>query len=183
MLVPRLSARGSRLYTFWCQSRCSEVKHRVWLGCFRHGSAVNRCGCGNAVAGGCGHCWTLGGDVRTGAGAHSGWLSSKLTGCFGDVGGTPGRLGVARSRAAGCFLPPHLYSLWFFLHGRGIRETPGRIPQHYGATHCRQREYKRTDTGRALGGLGSPLLEPLINFSATYFIDRQTRHCFLHPDM
>lgn len=79
--------------------------------------------------------------------------------------------------------PPAFIEPVIFLHGRGIRETPGRIPQHYGATHCRQREYKRTDTGRAPGGLGSPLLEPLINFSATYFIDRQTRRCFLLPDM
>lgn len=121
-----------------CQSRCAEVRQRGELGCFRDGSAVNRCGCGNAVAGGSGHCWTLGGDESTENGALSGWLSTKLTGCFGDVGESPGRLGVARNRAAGGFSPPFFYQS---CRGDGMREKPRRIPQHYGATHCRQREY------------------------------------------
>lgn len=79
------------------------MRQRAELGCFRHGSAVNRCGCGNAVAGGSGHCWTLRGDVHTGAGGLSGCLSSKLKGLvfgkvWGDVDGSTGGLGVARSR-------------------------------------------------------------------------------------
>lgn len=152
--TPPLSARGRRLCTLWCQSRCTEVKRRVELGFFRSGSAVNRCGCGNAVAGGCGHCWTLGGDVHTGAGAHSGWLSSKLTGCFEDVGGTPGRLGVARSSAAGCFLLPTFIACDFLLSRGRIRQTPRRIPQHYGAAHCRQREYKRNRHRESPQGTG-----------------------------
>lgn len=80
------------------------------------------------------------GDVRTEAGALSGWLSSKLTGCFGDVAGSPGRLGVARNRAAG-FFSSIFQGIFYLVGGDGMREKPRRIPQHYGATHCRQREY------------------------------------------
>lgn len=106
----------------------------------------------------------------------------QVNGLFWGCGWDPRTAGCRSEQGSWVFPPPFIEPV-IFLHGRGIRETPGRIPQHYGATHCRQREYKRTDTGRAPGGLGSPLLEPLINFSATYFIDRQTRRCFLLPDM
>lgn len=136
-----VSARRSPPRTLGHQSRCVEVRQRGELGCFRRGSAVNRCGCGNAVAGGCRHCWTLGGDVRTDTGAVSGWLSSKLSGCFGDVDGSPGQLCVARNRAAGCFFPSLCRGFSALYRGEGIRERQRRIPQHYGATHCRQREY------------------------------------------
>lgn len=102
--------------------------------------AARQYGCGNAVAGAIGHCWTLGGDVRTETGALSGWLSSTLTGCFGDVVWIPGRLGVARNRAAGVYFP-HFPGDFLSCRGDGMREKPRRIPQHYGATHCRQREY------------------------------------------
>lgn len=139
-VVPPVSPRGRRPRALWCQSRCAEVRRLGGLGCFRLGSAVNRCGCGNAVAGGSGHCWTLGGDVRTETGALHGWQSSKLTGCFWDECGGPGRLGVARW----VFFPPPIFpGIFYIVQGGGMREKPRRIPQHYGATHCRQREYKR----------------------------------------
>ncbi|KAK2817291.1 hypothetical protein Q5P01_025482 [Channa striata] len=92
------------------ESRCAEVKRRGELGCFRRGSERRRRGCGNAAAGGGGHCWTLGGDVRTRTGAPSGWLPSNLAGCSGDVRGSPGQADAARSvfpsrRCTGAFLP------------------------------------------------------------------------------
>lgn len=101
--------------------RQAEVRQLVYLGCFRRGSAVNRCGCGNAVARGSGHCRALGGDVRTEPGGLSGWLSSKLTGCFGDVGGSTTRLGVARSRVAACCFF-YLLLTGIFLPWKGERE-------------------------------------------------------------
>lgn len=121
--APAVSARGSPPRALRRQSRCAEVKQRGELGCFRRGSAANRCGCGNAVAGGCGHCWRLGGDVRTDTGAVSGWPSSKLAGCSGDEGGSPGQLGVARyeAAAAGCFFPLAVPGIFCLVWGRGSK--------------------------------------------------------------
>lgn len=100
---------------------------------------MNRCGCGNAVAGGSGHCWSVGGNVHTKTGASDGWLSSKLTGSSGDVVGSPRRLGVAQRGAAWGF--SNHFSGDFLNGGEdGMREKPRRIPQHCGATHCGQRE-------------------------------------------
>lgn len=114
MLVPPVSARRSPLRALECQSRCAEVRQSSGVSVAAR--QLNHCGCGNAVAGGSGHCWTLGGDVRTKTGALNDWLPSKLTGCFGNVGGSPRRLGVARNRAAEAF----------FIHFWGIFYPAGK---------------------------------------------------------
>lgn len=88
--VPPVSARRRHLHSLESQSRCAEV--RPSSGVSVAARRLNRCRCRNAVAGGSGHCWTLGGDVGTKGGTVAERLLSELTGCGGDVGGRPGRL-------------------------------------------------------------------------------------------
>lgn len=93
------------------QRRSDGSLVRLWLECFRHGSAASRCGCGNAVTRGCcGHCWTLGGDVRTGEGTHGGWLLFKLTGCLVGM-----RSGSARTSMVSLCSPLPPINLFIYL--------------------------------------------------------------------
>lgn len=120
-VIPPVSARGRHLGALGCQIRCAEVRQRSGVSVAPR--LLNRCGCGNAVARGSGHCWTLGGDACTKPGVLNALLSFKLTSCSGDVGGSPrrGQLGFFHPFFGGDFLCG-----W----EEGMREKPRRIPQH-----------------------------------------------------
>lgn len=107
-----VSVRGRHPLILEGRSRCAEVRQNSGVSV---AVRLNRCDCGNAVVGGSGHCWTLGGDAHTRPGAVNGGLSSKLTSCLGDVGGSSRRLGVAQNRAAGASFPPTLRGIFYLL--------------------------------------------------------------------
>lgn len=85
--------------------------------------------------------------MRTDTGALSGWLLSKLAGLFLGVMwlGAPVSLGTEQLGVCFFFKNSTHFFFWGFFYLVGgetkMREKPGRIPQHHGATHCRQREY------------------------------------------
>lgn len=80
---------------------------------------LNHCRCGNAVAGGSGHCWTLGGDVGTKGGTVTERLLSELTGCGGNVGGSPGQLLLVAVSGASGSVGGLFPALFLFLGGGG----------------------------------------------------------------
>lgn len=134
------------------------------LGCFRRGSAVNRCGCGNAVAGGSGHCWTLGGDVRTDTGALSGWLLSKLAGLFLGVMWLGAPVSLGTEQLCVCFFKnsTHFF-LGIFLPcwGGDENEREARKDSPAPWSHALQAAWvltQQTPRGKSpSGGLGSSL--------------------------
>lgn len=110
-----VSARRRHHHSLESQSRCAEVRPRSGVSVAAR--RLNRCRCGNAVAGGSGHCWTLGGDVGTKGGTVTERLLSELTGCGGDVGGSPGRLLLVA--VSGASLCGGAFSSPFFFGRRG----------------------------------------------------------------
>lgn len=67
VVVPSASFRGRHPRILESQSRCAEVRQNSGFSVAVR--EKNRCDCGNAVVGGSGHCWILGGDVHTKTGA------------------------------------------------------------------------------------------------------------------